>query len=205
MAAAAVNAADNGVGLFEVVGDVLDAGPDPDVEVVLAGDVCYDRAMSERVLPYLDAARLGGAAVFLGDPGRPYLPRSVWWPSPPSTSPTPKPSRGAPDDRLAAALTAAERGRPSAHARCITSWIRPRLSRIGNDGYGGCRSGRATQTGGAPDADSPEGEPGPPQYRGEFFLRALGPPPRQSSAAAARRRLAPPICRALSLWSSCTS
>ena len=69
----AVNAADNGVGPFEVVGDVLDAGP-PDVDVVLAGDVCYDRAMSERVLPYLDAARARGAVVLLGDPGRPYVP-----------------------------------------------------------------------------------------------------------------------------------
>ena len=67
-AAVAVNAADNGVGLFEVVGDVLDAGP-PDVDVVLAGDVCYDRAMSERVLPYLDAARARGAVVLLGRPG----------------------------------------------------------------------------------------------------------------------------------------
>jgi predicted nicotinamide N-methyase len=71
--AVAVNAADNGVGPFEVVGDVLDAGP-PDVDVVLAGDVCYDRIMSERVLPYLDAARARGAVVLLGDPGRPYVP-----------------------------------------------------------------------------------------------------------------------------------
>jgi predicted nicotinamide N-methyase len=72
-AAVAVNAADNGVGPFEVVGDVLDSGP-PGVDVVLAGDVCYDRAMSERVLPYLDAARARGAVVLLGDPGRPYVP-----------------------------------------------------------------------------------------------------------------------------------
>ena len=28
----------------------------------------------ERVLPYLDAARARGAEVFLGDPGRPYVP-----------------------------------------------------------------------------------------------------------------------------------
>jgi predicted nicotinamide N-methyase len=68
-----VNAADNGVGPFEVLGDVLGAGP-PDADVVLAGDVCYDRAMSERVLPYLDAARARGAVVLLGDPGRPYVP-----------------------------------------------------------------------------------------------------------------------------------
>ncbi len=75
MAATAVNAEDNGVGPIVVTGDLLDDDPDPDVEVVLAGDVCYDRAMTERVLPFLGKAWLGGAAVFLGDPGRPYLPR----------------------------------------------------------------------------------------------------------------------------------
>ncbi len=68
-AAVAVNAATNGVGPIDVVGDVLDEDP-PDVDVVLAGDVCYDRAMTERVLPFLN-----GATVLLGDPGRPYLPR----------------------------------------------------------------------------------------------------------------------------------
>jgi predicted nicotinamide N-methyase len=70
-----LNAEFNGTSPVEVVGDVLDDGP-PDVDVVLAGDVCYDRAMSERVLPYLDAARARGAEVFLGDPGRPYVPKA---------------------------------------------------------------------------------------------------------------------------------
>ena len=72
--AVAVNAEENGVGPFTVVGDVLDADPDPDVDVVLAGDVCYDRAMTERVLPFLDRARDAGCDVYVGDPGRPYLP-----------------------------------------------------------------------------------------------------------------------------------
>lgn len=72
--AIAVNAADNMVGPVEVLGDLLDAEPLA-VDVVLAGDVCYDRAMSERVLPYLEAARAAGAEVLLGDPGRPYVPR----------------------------------------------------------------------------------------------------------------------------------
>jgi predicted nicotinamide N-methyase len=74
-AAIAVNAEENAVGPIEVVGDVLDMAPDPAVDVVLAGDVCYDRAMTERVLPFLGQAWLGGAAVYLGDPGRPYVPR----------------------------------------------------------------------------------------------------------------------------------
>jgi predicted nicotinamide N-methyase len=71
--AIALNAQLNGLPPVEIVGDVLDDGP-PDAAVVLAGDVCYDRTMSERVLPYLFAARARGADVLLGDPGRPYVP-----------------------------------------------------------------------------------------------------------------------------------
>jgi predicted nicotinamide N-methyase len=69
-----LNAAANGVSGVEVVGDVLD-GPLPDgVTVVLAGDVCYARAMTGRVLGFLDAALAAGADVLIGDPGRAYLP-----------------------------------------------------------------------------------------------------------------------------------
>jgi predicted nicotinamide N-methyase len=75
MAAIAVNADGNGVGPVAVTGDLLDDEPDPDVDVVLAGDVCYDREMTARVLPFLGKAWLGGAAVYLGDPGRPYVPK----------------------------------------------------------------------------------------------------------------------------------
>ena len=72
--AVALNAELNGVSGIEVVGDVL-ADELPDVEVVLAGDVCYDREMTGRVLPFLGAAWLGGASVLLGDPGRAYVPK----------------------------------------------------------------------------------------------------------------------------------
>jgi predicted nicotinamide N-methyase len=72
-AAVAVNAEANGVSPVAVLGDVLGEEP-PAVDVVLAGDVCYDRVMSERVLPWLEAARARGAEVYLGDPGRPYVP-----------------------------------------------------------------------------------------------------------------------------------
>lgn len=74
-AAVAVNAAANDVTGIEVVGDVLGAPP-PDVDVVLAGDVCYDRAMAARVLPFLFFAWAAGGEVVLGDPGRTYLPRT---------------------------------------------------------------------------------------------------------------------------------
>ena len=69
-----LNARLNEVPRIRVTGDVLD-GPPPAEGVVLAGDVCYDREMTGRVLPYLHAARQRGCTVFLGDPGRVYLPR----------------------------------------------------------------------------------------------------------------------------------
>ena len=69
-----LNAELNGVSGIEVVGDVLGDDP-PAVDVVLAGDVCYDREMTSRVLPFLGAAWLGGATVLLGDPGRAYVPK----------------------------------------------------------------------------------------------------------------------------------
>jgi predicted nicotinamide N-methyase len=69
-----LNSQVNGVRGVEVVGDVLGGDPPP-VQVVLAGDVCYDREMTERVMPFLSRAREGGAEVYIGDPGRMYLPR----------------------------------------------------------------------------------------------------------------------------------
>ena len=45
-------------------------------DVVLAGDVCYERPMAEKVWDWLQALANGGALVLLGDPGRTYLPKS---------------------------------------------------------------------------------------------------------------------------------
>jgi predicted nicotinamide N-methyase len=73
IAAIRVNAQVNAVQGITAVGDLLDGEP-PEVSVVLAGDVCYDRLMTERVLPFLTAARERGVEVLIGDPGRPYLP-----------------------------------------------------------------------------------------------------------------------------------
>ena len=74
--AARLNAAHNGLGVEVVAGDLLDVPP-PAVDVILAGDVFYDAAMSERVQPWLLAARRAGAVVVVGDPGRHYLPRAL--------------------------------------------------------------------------------------------------------------------------------
>jgi predicted nicotinamide N-methyase len=74
LAAIALNAEANGVALAGVLGDVLE-GDCEGAEVVLAGDVFYERPMAGRVLPCLERASARGALVLVGDPGRAYLPR----------------------------------------------------------------------------------------------------------------------------------
>ncbi|MEX1109032.1 MAG: 50S ribosomal protein L11 methyltransferase [Dongiaceae bacterium] len=43
-------------------------------DVVMAGDVCYEKPMAERVFPWLVACAGAGALVLMADPGRTYLP-----------------------------------------------------------------------------------------------------------------------------------
>jgi predicted nicotinamide N-methyase len=43
--------------------------------LILAGDVCYERPMASRVLAWLDLAVAAGIEVLVADPGRAYLPR----------------------------------------------------------------------------------------------------------------------------------
>ena len=44
-------------------------------DLVLAGDVFYDREMAESLIPWFDRLAAGGTSVLVGDPGRAYLPR----------------------------------------------------------------------------------------------------------------------------------
>ncbi|ETK37537.1 class I SAM-dependent methyltransferase [Microbispora sp. ATCC PTA-5024] len=75
LAAAALNAEANGVRIRPVAGDVLDGTPEEDV--VLAGDVYYERALAERVTPFLARAR---GTVLVGVPDRActYLPAGLF-------------------------------------------------------------------------------------------------------------------------------
>jgi predicted nicotinamide N-methyase len=73
-AAITVNAGANDVRVTTEEGDVLDGDADG-AEVVLAGDVFYDRHMAERVLPFVLRAAARGALVLVGDPQRAHLPR----------------------------------------------------------------------------------------------------------------------------------
>jgi predicted nicotinamide N-methyase len=73
--ALALNAAANGVAVDTTCADVLD-DPVPDVDVVTAGDVFYNRDLAARMLAFLTRAAAAGASVLVGDPGRAYVPRT---------------------------------------------------------------------------------------------------------------------------------
>lgn len=74
-AAVAANAQANGVTLGFTDRNLLDQPP-PDVDVICAGDICYERPMTEAVLAWLAQARARGTRVLIGDPGRTYFPRT---------------------------------------------------------------------------------------------------------------------------------
>ena len=74
-AALRLNAALNEVSMTVTERDLVGTVDGP-WDVVLAGDVCYERPMAEKVWDWLQALAGEGALVLLGDPGRTYLPKS---------------------------------------------------------------------------------------------------------------------------------
>ncbi|MDE2164979.1 MAG: methyltransferase [Alphaproteobacteria bacterium] len=72
VAALTLNAALNGVEIEIETADLLTGAGAWDA--VLAGDMCYERPLAERLVPWLAARAREGALVLLGDPGRAYLP-----------------------------------------------------------------------------------------------------------------------------------
>ena len=69
-----MNADLNGAQLDSQCVDACDS--QPDVDVVLAGDVCYEREPAERTLGWLRELAQRGVLVLLADPGRHYAPRA---------------------------------------------------------------------------------------------------------------------------------
>ncbi|KAB0681453.1 class I SAM-dependent methyltransferase [Aureimonas leprariae] len=69
-----LNAELNGVALGVLVADLVGTGIG--AEVVLAGDVFFDRGMATTVAPWLARLAGEGRTVLVGDPGRAYLPKS---------------------------------------------------------------------------------------------------------------------------------
>jgi predicted nicotinamide N-methyase len=74
-AAVALNAQANGVALSFTLENLLDLAP-PAVDVILAGDIFYEKPVAERVMAWLGHAHAAGTRVLIGDPNRSYFPTS---------------------------------------------------------------------------------------------------------------------------------
>jgi predicted nicotinamide N-methyase len=72
--AAEMNAGLNQVRLEIKLEDVLQQQPPP-ADVILVGDLFYEKTVAARCLTWLRQAQRQGAKVFIGDPGRSYLPK----------------------------------------------------------------------------------------------------------------------------------
>lgn len=73
-AACRLNAAANGVAIAVREEDVVGC-ENPGWDVVLAGDICYERPAAERITAWLRGLVTQDCLVLMGDPGRTYLPR----------------------------------------------------------------------------------------------------------------------------------
>ena len=76
-AAIEANAKANQVTVSCLSNDII--GSDRDWNVVCYGDMCYERPLAERIMPWAGALAKRGARVLLGDPGRSYFPKSRLW------------------------------------------------------------------------------------------------------------------------------
>ncbi|MEO7054043.1 MAG: 50S ribosomal protein L11 methyltransferase [Rhizomicrobium sp.] len=71
IAAIARNAAVNNVNVETISENVI--GTDDRFDLILVGDMCYERPLAERLMAWLQTSR---ADVLLGDPGRSYFPKT---------------------------------------------------------------------------------------------------------------------------------
>jgi predicted nicotinamide N-methyase len=71
-----LNAAANGVAVEAIERDLLDDGI-PAADVILVGDLFYEKQLADRALGWLHRCEAGGLNVLIGDPGRSYLPREA--------------------------------------------------------------------------------------------------------------------------------
>lgn len=73
IAATGLNADLNGVAVTGLVADII-GRPLPDVDILLAGDVCYEQPFAVAALAWFRDLARTGITVLVGDPGRAYLP-----------------------------------------------------------------------------------------------------------------------------------
>jgi predicted nicotinamide N-methyase len=69
-----LNAASNRVDVDASRDDLLQSDP-PECDVLLVGDLFYERGLAQRLMDWLVQAHVRGTHVLIGDPGRSYLPR----------------------------------------------------------------------------------------------------------------------------------
>jgi predicted nicotinamide N-methyase len=69
-----INAAANDCEIEATSQDLL-AGAPPQVDIILVGDLFYEKSLAARCLSFLKAARQSDMEVLIGDPGRSYLPK----------------------------------------------------------------------------------------------------------------------------------
>ena len=65
-----LNDVDLNVASADLIGSALD------MDILLAGDVFYDKAFADRLVPWFAALASTGVTVIVGDPGRAYCPRN---------------------------------------------------------------------------------------------------------------------------------
>lgn len=70
-AAIGLNAAENGLAVNVLLGDIV--GADCRWDVIICGDVCYEAPMTRHIMPWLRRCA-AGAVVIIADPGRRYAP-----------------------------------------------------------------------------------------------------------------------------------
>jgi len=70
-----LNSALNGVAIEIEAADVIGRANAP-WNLILVGDMCYERPLAERLTAWLRMLAQHGAEVLLGDPGRAYLPKT---------------------------------------------------------------------------------------------------------------------------------
>ena len=75
LSAARLNAAHNNAALTTIASDLLGGQTNMRWDVILAGDIFYERDTAARAFDFLNRNAALGAAVLIGDPGRSYLPR----------------------------------------------------------------------------------------------------------------------------------
>lgn len=75
-AAIALNCEANNVNGSAITVSTADVIGSPCIwDVILVGDMCYERPLAERLLAWLRDCERNGAEIFLGDPGRSYFPK----------------------------------------------------------------------------------------------------------------------------------